>query len=171
MSGLKYVRFRDLLEPNLDKSSELLNTVLSSLAPTDTPLKITASSPSHHDHLPVSSPEGNLRPFNQWTSSGNDISTWFAHHHLSNQLRDLFDFQSGEEMLDYAQLLMKDRESQMQIYANIYAERFHGSQMPPHEFIRFAKALEQLVKDQQSSSSPAKSDLPLPPGSIICSIS
>lgn len=168
MSGLKYVRFRDLLEPNLDKSSELLNTVLSSLAPTDQPLKVTASPISH---LPVSSTDGNLRPFNQWTSSGKDISTWFAHHHLSNKLRDLFDFQSGEEMLDYTQLLMKDRENQMQIYANIYAEKYHGSQMPPHEFIRFAKALEQLVKDQQSSSSPAKSDLPIPPGSIICTIS
>jgi hypothetical protein len=171
MSGLKYIRFRDLLEPNPDKSSELLNTVLSSLAPSDKPLKTTAPPPSQGDSPSVSFTDHNLRPFNQWTSSGKDIAAWFAHHHLSNQLRDLFDFQSGEEMLDYAQLLMKDRENQMQIYANIYAEKYHSSQLPPHEFIRFAKALEQLVKDQQLSSSPGKSDVPIPPGSIICTVS
>ena len=170
MSGLKYIRFRDLLQPDPEKSSELLNTVLASLSPSNQLLKTNAPPPSHHGSRPVSSTEKTLRPFEQWSSPGNDISIWFAHHRLSNALRDLFDFQSGEEMLDYAQLLMKDRENQMQIYGQIFSEKYPGRQMPPHEFLRFAKALEKLVNEQQSSSTLAKSDLPLPPGSIICAI-
>ncbi|CAF4765792.1 unnamed protein product, partial [Rotaria sp. Silwood2] len=67
------------------------------------------------------------------------------------ELRDLFDFQTGEEMLDYAQLLVKDREKQMNIYAKIFAKKYNGSDMPPHEFNRFAKALEQLLRDNPRS--------------------
>ncbi|CAF3398201.1 unnamed protein product, partial [Rotaria sp. Silwood2] len=71
-----------------------------------------------------------------------DIHAWFEHHRLSIELRDLFDFQTGEEMLDYAQLLVKDHEKQMNIYAKIFAKKYNGSDMPPHKCNRFAKVLE-----------------------------
>ncbi|CAF5176301.1 unnamed protein product, partial [Rotaria sp. Silwood1] len=40
-----------------------------------------------------------LRPFEQWTLVGNDINDWFASNRISTQIRDLFDFQTKEEML------------------------------------------------------------------------
>ncbi|CAF4090625.1 unnamed protein product [Rotaria sordida] len=178
MTGMKYVRFRGPFESEQNKMTELLNTIFSSLSSAKIPINENLSaqppnhstpspSPSNHVMLPLSSlphqsssslntfatqptPVASLRPCNQWTSTSGDIHAWFVHHRLSTELRDLFDFQTGEEMLDYAQLLIKDREKQMNIYERIFAKKYNGSDMPPHEFNRFAKALEQLLRDNPS---------------------
>ncbi|CAF3396238.1 unnamed protein product [Rotaria sp. Silwood2] len=145
--------------------TELLNTILSSFSSVKTFINenLSLQTPNHgtppssnHVMSPLSSlPHQSssllLRPCDQWTSTNGDIHTWFEHHRLSIELRDLFDFQTGEEMLDYAPLLVKDREKQMNIYARIFAKKYNGSDMPPHEFNRFAKALEQLQRDNPRS--------------------
>ncbi|CAF3800289.1 unnamed protein product, partial [Rotaria sp. Silwood1] len=177
MTGMKYIRFRGLFESEQSKMTEFLNTILASFPSTKTPINENTSTqlpnhgtppPSNHLMLPLSPPTHqslssfntlatqsipvvSQRPCNQWTSSNGDIHAWFAYHRLSTELRDLFDFQTGEEMLDYAQLLIKDCEKQMNIYARIFAKKYNGNDMPPHEFNRFAKALEQLLRDNPRS--------------------
>jgi hypothetical protein len=58
-------------------------------------------------------------------------------------------------MLDYAELLIKDRDQQMNIYAKIFAQKY-GNDMPPHEFYRFANALERLLIEKRPSSTSIK---------------
>ncbi|CAF4737628.1 unnamed protein product, partial [Rotaria socialis] len=71
---------------------------------------------------------------------------------LSTQFRDLFNFQTGEEMLNYAQMLVKDREKHMNTYARIFAQKYNGADMPPHEFNRFATASEKLLRGNRPAS-------------------
>ncbi|CAF3544814.1 unnamed protein product [Rotaria socialis] len=175
MSGLKYVRFRDLLQPDSSKLTELVNTVISSLPQGKTMAIKHLSSPQHHDP-PISTVSVtllaplNLRPFDQLTWSVEDIHNWFAYHHISRELRDLFDFQNGEEMLDYAQLLTKDREKQMKIYSNVYAKKYAGNEMAPHDFIRFSKALKQLFKEHQPVSSVIEQKSSMQNKTSVCTI-
>lgn len=134
MSGLKYVRFRDLVRWDPVKSTELLNSVSLCLSPTkDLVINIKSSplSVQHTDESP--------------------ISQWFHENHLSTKLRDLFDFRTRDEMLNYAEILTKNRDRQMEIYERIYAEKYAGEQMAPHEFLRFSVALENLLKEKRSN--------------------
>ncbi|CAF1030998.1 unnamed protein product [Rotaria sordida] len=172
---MKYIRFRDLIQPEQTKIVELMNAIL---------LSLSVSTPVVHENLPSSSQQhtitlsipattketSTLRPFNQWTSSGNDITAWFAHHRISRRLCDLFEFQTGKEMLDYAELLIKDRENQMNIYAKIFAEKYNGSVMPPHEFYRFSAAMKELLNDNRSSLSSANKNSLMPTKSSTCII-
>ncbi|CAF1128641.1 unnamed protein product [Rotaria sordida] len=169
---MKYIRFRDL-QPEQTKMVELLNTILLSLKSMD---HENLPSPSQHHAVTLSIADTTaeetsiLRPFDQWTSTGNDVAAWFAHHRISRKLRDLFEFQTGKEMLDYAELLIKDREKQMNIYEKIFAEKYNGSEMPPHEFYRFATAMEQLLNDNRSSLSSVNKNASIPIKSSTCII-
>ncbi|CAF3993332.1 unnamed protein product [Rotaria sordida] len=151
MTGIKYVRFRGAFGSEQNKIIELSNTILATLS--SQTLHDDNSYPLHSSHHVVSLPSPppqqqqqqqhlsstnsiqqisivTLRPFNQWTSTGDDIHQWFAYHRLSSELRDLYDFQTGEEMLEYAKIL-----------------KYNGEELPPHEFNRFALALEKLLRE------------------------
>ncbi|CAF3613199.1 unnamed protein product [Rotaria sp. Silwood1] len=172
---MKYVRFRDLLQPEQAKMVELLNTILVSLSASTTMVHENLPPLSQHHIIPLSVTATTeettaFRPFDQWTSTGNDIPAWFTHHRISSKLRDLFEFQTGKEMLDYAELLIKDREKQMNIYAKIFSEKYNGSEMPPHEFYRFATAMEQLLNDNRSSLSSTNRNASIPIKSRSCII-
>ncbi|CAF4890588.1 unnamed protein product [Rotaria sp. Silwood1] len=147
MTGMKYIRFRDCSQPDQVKMTELLNTILAAL-PSSRPLICeNLPSPHHHQETPqpvsiaIQSTTPTFRPVDQWTSTDSDIHAWFASNQISIELHDLFNFRTGEEMLDYAQLLIEDRRQQMNIYAKIFTQKYHGRELPPHEFNRFAKAL------------------------------
>jgi hypothetical protein len=73
-------------------------------------------------------------------------------------------------MLDYAELLIKDREKQMNIYAKIFAQKYQGNDMAPHEFNRFANALERLLKEKRPSSTSVKPNSPILVKSKTCVI-
>ena len=144
MSGLKYVRFRDLIHWDPTKSSELLSSIRLHLSPTKQLVSNTKTllQIEHHDQ-PVSNANG-------------EVAQWFVQHRLSTKLRDLFDFQTREEMLNYADLLTQNRNRQLEIYGQIYAEKYAGEQLAPHEFLRFSSALEKLLREERPT---AKSQL------------
>lgn len=156
MTGIKYVRFRGSFESEQNKINELVNTILSSFSSTPSSNEQNILTPVviPHESLPLketSSPQSIslniVRPVEQWTSTNGDIHAWFANNQISTQLRNLFNFQSGEEMVTYAQMLIKDREKHLNIYSKIYAQTYNGNDLPPHEFNRFTNALEKLLKD------------------------
>ncbi|CAF2712726.1 unnamed protein product [Rotaria sp. Silwood2] len=83
------------------KLTDVFNTVLLFLAPSKAEnVEHLPPSPQHYD--PV-------RPIYPVTFS---TVNWFAHHRISKELRNLFDFQTGEEILDYARLLDSKRSRQ-----------------------------------------------------------
>ena len=181
MTGMKYIRIRDIIRPEQSKMIEILDTVLLSLS------SVTASTDEKHptshssmissqchsistSNVPITEITSIHRPFDPWTSNSDDIKAWFSHNKISKQIRDLFDFQTGEEMLDYAQLLINDRDKQMNVYAKVYRQTYGGNEMAPHEFNRFAKALEKLYKEHCSSSSITKESVSTSVKSSTCAI-
>jgi hypothetical protein len=122
------------------------------------PVPVTSAAPLHHEVFSDPSPTYEkssdqeepqskvaLPPIDQWTLA--DIHLWFARQYISPQLRDLYQFRSGTEVLDYAQNLVNDRMTQQQIYSRLFAKKYQGDELPPHEFNRFVIAMGQLLKE------------------------
>ncbi|CAF2895251.1 unnamed protein product [Rotaria sp. Silwood2] len=176
MTGMKYIRFRDSGQSDQVKMTELLNTILATLPLSGSLICANLSSSLHHQPAPhpihnvIQSTTATFRSVNQWTSTDGDILAWFTSNEISIELHDLFNFRIGEEMLDYAQLLIEDRRQQMNIYAKIFAQKYHGNELPPHEFNRFAKALEQLLKENRPSVSVTNPNASVPIKSGACTV-
>lgn len=164
---MKYIRFRNIDQLDKNKMNELLNTIVSTFSTSD------EDNLTHTDPIStiINVIDSSVLPIDQQISTDNDIHKWFSQHRISTQFRDLFDFQTIDEMLDYAQLLIKDREKQMNIYARIFSQKYHGNDMPPHEFNRFAIALEQSLKEKRPASASGKSNSSTPVKSKTCIIS
>jgi hypothetical protein len=155
--GLKYVRFQNLDQPDQVKMTALLDTILATLS-------LSTSSTDRHcsEHQeyyePIasylhSSPTAHARfRFNQWSlSSSDDIKAWFSHYHISTQLRDLYDFQTGQEMIHYGEKLIENSEKHMEIYSKAFMKKYNGDELLPHEFQRFVQAIKELLKYNQTS--------------------
>lgn len=163
MTGMKYIRFKDIRQLDENKINELINTILSS---------ISSSKPNEIQDYSHSIPTTktillSTNPINEEQRSNDEnLDKWFNENRISKEVRLLFDFQSLDELMDYGQLLIKDPEKQMNIYSRIYSQTFYGNDLPPHQFNRFAIQLQKLLKEQRPSSSSITSNQ-----SKICSIS
>lgn len=164
---MKYIRFRNVHQSDKNKMNELLNTILSTLSVSPQARRVEPSPMLNITNLNPTVPAYSS---NQPPTSKDDVNEWFAQHGISVELRDLFNFQSIKEMIDYNNVLIKDREKQMEIYARIFAKKYHGNDLPTHEFIRFANALEQLMKDKCPSSFAGKPNSETSAQSSTCTI-
>lgn len=162
ISGVKYIRFRNPAQPDEAKMVDLLDTILGSFATSSSSLEVLSiaqrSSKQHEHYEPEIAHNKNptidsLRlPIEQWSSATiDDINNWFVHHHISSQICNLYNFQTGEEMLHYAQMLIDDYENQIQIYSKAFRKKYNGDELLPHEFDRFKRAMEKLLKDNPIS--------------------
>jgi hypothetical protein len=135
-AGMNYIRFRDVKQPKNSEITNLIDRVRAELlnhmnSPpsvlVSASVPVTSAAPLHHEVFSDPSPtyekssdQGEsqskvaLPPTDQWTLA--DIHLWFAHQYISPQLRDLYQFRSGTEVLDYAQDLVNDRMTQQQTY-------------------------------------------------------
>ncbi|CAF0859712.1 unnamed protein product [Adineta steineri] len=177
MTGMKYIRFRDIDQLEKNKKTELLNTIRLSVSSSKMTIRQNAVPSSQHHSVPlvvndVATSNSSSQPLlDDDTSNGNDVNSWFLSHRISPEIRKLFNFETREEMFDYAQLLIEDREKQMNIYAKIYSQRNHGNEMPPHEFLRFANALEKQLNDNTLSTTSSVLDSSKSTRSTTCTIS
>ncbi|CAF0745362.1 unnamed protein product [Didymodactylos carnosus] len=163
ISGVKYIRFRNLAQPDKAKMADLLDTILASFAASSSssPEVLSAvqhSSKQHQSYEPEITHDKNstidsLRlPNEQWsTATIDDINNWFIYHHISSQIRNLYNFQTGQDMLHYAQMLVDDYEQQFQIYSKAFRKKTNDDELLPHEFDRFKRAMEKLLKDNTIS--------------------
>jgi hypothetical protein len=111
--------------------------------------KLKPTSAPNHDQIREQNPSSTiLKPIDQWTQ--NDIRDWFAENYILDELRDLYQFRTGDEILDYAQELVHHRDKHRETYEDLFSKRYNGAKLPPHEFIRFAKALEHLLNNNSS---------------------
>jgi hypothetical protein len=156
-AGMNYIRFRDVKQPIPTETTQLIDRIRAELSKhMDAAVPVTSVVPLHDE---VSSSPAQqkssveetyqstavLAPIEQWTHA--DIHLWFAQQHILEQLRDLYQFQSGTEMLEYAQDLVNDRVTQQQTYSRLFVKKYGGDELPPHQFNRFANAIGQLLKE------------------------
>ena len=155
---MKYIRFRNVNEPNQLEITSLIERIQTELS-SDKHSIPTSVAPVHHESSgegirPTSRAEEihprttDLPPVSEWTSV--DIRRWFKHEGIMDQIHDMFAFRSGKEMLDYAQMLLENQDKHQDIYSQIFAQKYKGQLLPPHEFIRFTNAMNQLLKDNSS---------------------
>ncbi|CAF1688967.1 unnamed protein product, partial [Adineta ricciae] len=130
ISGMKYVRFHTIKQLDEEIVTDLLETILSTLPS-------TKSSDEKISHL------------NNQLSTKDEIDKWFLHHHISIQLRDLYDFQTEEEIIEYGKELIENYDKHWQIYSNAFMKKFNGEQLLPHEFQRFFQAIQQLIDNKK----------------------
>ncbi len=79
----------------------------------------------------------------KWTQD--DIHHWFAQHDISSEIRDMYQFKTGGQMLTYAECLMNGWQKQYERYASRYAKQHTGKELLEHEFALFVSALKQLL--------------------------
>ncbi|CAF1420355.1 unnamed protein product [Adineta ricciae] len=108
--------------------------------------------PSKSPVQETSSVTVDLPPIDKWAAS--DIRRWFQQEGIMDEIYDLYRFRSGLEMLDYAQILSKDRYEQRKIYSQIFKYKHRDQILPPHEFHRFAKAMARLLKENTIEQKP-----------------
>ncbi|UJR17652.1 hypothetical protein I4U23_004548 [Adineta vaga] len=163
-AGMKYIRFRNTNEPKQSEIQDLIERVRTEITH-DKNIIINLTAPSHYDTskevIQQKSPIEDIHsttvvfpPITEWTTS--DIRQWFYQHGIMDEIHDLFRFQSGIEMLDYAQILVRNRDEQEKIYTQIFTQKYSGQLLPPHEFNRFVKAMEQLFKENSTEDTTNK---------------
>ena len=164
MTGMKYIRFKNVNQLDQKKIDELFNTIFASISSTK------SMKNEHHSHSNPSSTSFRLltNPIIEEKSSDDNLEQWFNHNRISKEVRLLFDFQSLEELIDYGQLLIEDPQKQIEIYSRIYSQKCQGHDLPPHQFNRFSIALQKLFREKRplSASTSTKSNQ-----SNICIIS
>ncbi len=89
-----------------------------------------------------------LKPVDQWTQD--DIRHGFVENYILDELHDLYQFRTVNEMLDYVQELVHHRDKHREKYEDLFSKKYDGAKLPPHEFMRFAKALEHLLNNNSS---------------------
>lgn len=160
---MNYIRFHDIVQPNQSETKRLMERIQAVI--TSRTIISTTSTTSLHYEMPTTylkqpkslgqeTSHNNMPDFTrvkEWTSE--DISYWFDQQHIMKQIHNLYKFQSGIEMLDYAQILLKDPDGQHKIYSQLFTQKYEGELLPPHEFTRFVKAMEQFVKEYSPKSS------------------
>lgn len=157
---LKYIRFRDSNSPDPQKMQKLTKLILSEISSNtvDQAEAVSMKAHNHNDDPDYSVVSKQLSsPSNNASASGtakknDDIAQWFTTHNISYPLYELFDFQNMEEMTDYADLLQNDRDQQMHIYSKLYSQKYPSQQLPPHEFIRFSRAMAHLVSNKKPNT-------------------
>jgi hypothetical protein len=155
LAEFKYVRFQNThLKLDERKVEEFLSTVMESIFPrhsTQSNIDINHhhTPPIHHESTKKETP---LQPIEivdnmnksvlKWTQ--NDIHHWFAQHDISSEIRDMYQFKTGAQMITYAECLKDGWQKQYERYASRYAQCYPGKELPEHEFALFVSALKQL---------------------------
>lgn len=139
MPGLKYIRFRNPDDPGSVHLNHALSTILSTLEGS------TAALCQQNDYCSNAQPKSEL-PLNQWSKATKaDIRQWFFQHYLSDELRDLYYFQTGDEMLRYAAILITNPEQHAEIYSKEFRRKYHDQELLPHVFQRFVTSMKELL--------------------------
>ena len=158
-AGMKYIRFRNVNEPNQSEITDLIERIQAEISRGKNINSTSAIVPLHHDIIDESTQQKNLAqetslvtvdlpPVSQWTPV--NIRHWFNQQGILEQIYYLYGFRSGIEMLDYAQTLSEDRDMQQKTYSQVFTQKYQGQLLPPHEFTRFAKAMEELLKENST---------------------
>ncbi len=156
LAEFKYVRFQNTyLHLDERKVEEFLSTVIESISPgylsqTNMDIKHHDTPPTHHkpikNEITTSSSieimDNRTKSVRTWTQR--DIHHWFAQQNISEEIRDMYQFKTGAQMITYAECLKDGWQKQYERYASRYAQYYAGKELLEHEFALFVSALKQL---------------------------
>lgn len=157
LAEFKYVRFQNTyLHLDARKIEEFLSTVIESISPgylsqTNMDIKHHHTPPTHHEsienEITISSSieiiDDKTKSIMTWTQ--HDIHHWFDEQNISKEIRDMYQFKTGTQMITYAECLNNGWLKQYERYASRYAQRYQGKELLEHEFALFVSALKQLA--------------------------
>ncbi|CAF4119036.1 unnamed protein product [Rotaria sp. Silwood2] len=164
LAEFKYVRFQNThLKLDERKVEELLSTVVEFISPghaTQNNITIRHHHTSSFSHelprtevirsqstlttsQPVEIVENRNKPILKWTQD--DIHYWFLQHNICSEIRDMYQFKTGAQMITYAECLKDGWQKQYERYAPRYVQRYPDKELLEHEFALFTSALKQLL--------------------------
>ncbi|CAF1186541.1 unnamed protein product [Adineta steineri] len=156
--GIKYVRFQNIEELDQLKLMDLFDTIQATLSLTMSSIDNSYTLQQKEYYEPTASylhtvPTSNHRlRINQWLlAAKDDIEAWFSYYHISTHLCDLYDFQTGQEMLLYGKQLIQNYEKHLDIYSKAFIKKYNGDELLPHEFQRFTEAIKELLENNMTS--------------------
>ena len=79
----------------------------------------------------------------KWTQS--DIHQWFTQHDICSEIRDMYQFKTGAQMVTYAECLKDGWQKQYERYAPRYTQRYPDKELLEHEFALYTSTLKQLL--------------------------
>lgn len=173
--GPQYIRFgkktfeatvKELVKLIFEDKSEKSSTKKDSKAPVvDSSVKVASDENEKSDRdLIKEDPENshqnnektmqvainNSKQIKIWNS--NDIVNWFDTNKIRHELKEMYDFHSGTELLLYAQCLRQDWQSEYLDIREQFSKRY-GVVLYRNEFVRFVSAINKLEPLQTKSVS------------------
>lgn len=160
LAEFKYVRFQNTqLKLDERKVQEFRSTLIESISPghrkSDTTLPRHDQSSSNLNasgnrtvKIPETSsadPTVGKVTTSAWDWTQADIQHWFEQQHISTEIRDLYQFRTGAQMITYAECLTDGWHRQYERYASRYTQQNPDKELPEHEFALFAGSLKQLA--------------------------
>lgn len=89
------------------------------------------------------------KPVQQWTVD--DINLWFSNYKVPENLLKLYDFQSADEMNQYARKLRIDPSNEFTKYERLYAKAYPAEVLEEYIFNRLKNALLNLPNCQNET--------------------
>ncbi|CAF1077800.1 unnamed protein product [Didymodactylos carnosus] len=165
IAGLAYIDFsKKAFDIAVKELSEILNKSTEIIPKLQQALTLVDSDPKHTTSIDSNSSIALEKPTTTWTLD--DINLWFEKNRISTELRMLFDFQDGAELLTYASDLKSNLEREEK-NTRLHFEKKHNEPLSTLQFNRFKRALYHLIDVQNLAQ---KNDLSNPPISLICSM-
>ncbi|CAF1138958.1 unnamed protein product [Didymodactylos carnosus] len=145
-AGLAYVDFsKKAFDIAFKELSEILNKSTEIIPQLEQALTLVDSDPKHTTSIDSNSSIALEKPTTTWILE--DINLWFEKNRISTELRMLFDFQDGAELLTYASDL-KSNLKREEKNTRIHFEKKHNEPLSTLQFNRFKQALYRLIDVQ-----------------------
>lgn len=165
----KYIRFKsDTNELDAAKTREMLKTIECTISETKgRPLKpqqtkqhnTPAQSQKGNDKIRSNSFDREKSP-EEWTRE--DIQKWFRAHNVPDTLVKLFDFQSVNEMNQYALKLQANPKNEFLKYGRRYANAYGGDELEEYIFDRLKNSLLKLPANRRETMNLTMSSSTIP---------
>lgn len=148
-----------ILEDTKDKSSKTKDSKASPA--TDLPVKaktdeqtetVNQDLPKEENEIITTATQSNFTSAKIWNAT--DIANWFDGNKIRPELKEMYDFQCGTELLLYGQCLKPDWQSEYLDVREQYSKRF-GTTLYRNEFVRLVTAFDKLEKSQTKLGSSA----------------
>ena len=166
LAEFKYVRFQNTqLKLDERKVQEFQSTLIESILPGHR--KSDATPPQHYQSSSNLNTNGNRTvkipetsfadptavkvTTSAWDWTQADIQHWFEQQYISTEIRDLYQFRTGAQMITYAECLTDGWHRQYERYAPRYTQQNPGRELPEHEFALFVSSLKQLASKYRDS--------------------
>jgi hypothetical protein len=148
--GPQYIRFgKKSFDDTIKELIKLINEDKKQEQETKPP-PVTEPKPidNSNNHIVSNLKPSSKKPIKQWIKS--DITQWFDKNSIHQDLIDLYDFQSGTELLLFSQCLRPDWQNEYNDIRERYQQKYN-TPLYRDQFVRFVGAINRLEPSQSNS--------------------